>query len=368
MPDVTIIGAGPAGSVAALLLARAGWRVTLLEQHRFPRDKVCGECLSALGMEVLLRLGLRGSLLDAGAVRLDRAAVYAPGGAALVTPLPQPMWGLSRRVLDDLLLQAARDSGATVWQPARCEAVAPGPVVRVRDLSSNRVDVSRPHWAIVADGKAAFSPPGRPPAPTGDFGIKTYFANVAGPRDRIELFGTGGQYGGLAPIEGGRWNAAFSVPARRLREHGGDVGSLFDEIVSENPVLSQRLRGAERVGPWLAAPLPRFAVVKDWPAGVVPVGNAAAALEPIGGEGMGLAVRSAELAAEALDAAHREGQPADGIGLRREFDRLWRFRRAACRAAAQVVSRPRTAGLAIRVGARSRTLTRVAMGWMGKGD
>ena len=47
MPDMTIIGAGPAGSVAAIALARLNWRVTLVEQHDFPRDKVCGECVSA---------------------------------------------------------------------------------------------------------------------------------------------------------------------------------------------------------------------------------------------------------------------------------------------------------------------------------
>jgi len=55
MRTATVIGAGPAGSTAAMLLARAGWSVTLVEQHRFPRDKVCGECLSALGIDVLTR-------------------------------------------------------------------------------------------------------------------------------------------------------------------------------------------------------------------------------------------------------------------------------------------------------------------------
>ena len=58
MPDVVIIGAGPAGSIAAIILARAGIDVVLIEQHRFPRDKVCGECLSALGIDVLRRLRL----------------------------------------------------------------------------------------------------------------------------------------------------------------------------------------------------------------------------------------------------------------------------------------------------------------------
>src|SRR4051795_10151557 len=107
MRDVTIIGAGPAGCIAAIALARLGWDVTLVEQHRFPRDKVCGECLSALGIEVLRRLGLADDVRAAGAVRLDRALLHAPNGTCAWAPLPRPMWGISRTALDALLLQAA---------------------------------------------------------------------------------------------------------------------------------------------------------------------------------------------------------------------------------------------------------------------
>src|SRR5688572_10657499 len=136
MPTVTIIGAGPAGSTAAILLARAGWDVTLVEQSRFPRDKVCGECLSALGFDVLGRLGLADRLRDAGAIRLDGCGVHAPSGRALFVQLPRPMWGISRYALDGLLLDAAREAGATVRQPVRCDVIETEsrPAVRLRDL------------------------------------------------------------------------------------------------------------------------------------------------------------------------------------------------------------------------------------------
>src|SRR5687767_15423029 len=100
MPDVTIIGGGPAGSTAAILLVRAGWDVTLVEQSRFPRDKVCGECLSALGFAVLTRLGLTDAFHRLGSVRLDRATVHPSSGRHLTLRLPSPMWGMSRRALD----------------------------------------------------------------------------------------------------------------------------------------------------------------------------------------------------------------------------------------------------------------------------
>ena len=360
-----VVGAGPAGCLAALLLSRRGWDVTLIEQSRFPREKVCGECVSALGMDVLERAGLKAQFLEVGAVRLTHAALHPPAGRAAVLPLPRPMWGLSRAALDSMLLEAARQAGAAIRQPWRCESIettgTPNPTLRLRDLTTNAVHVLTQAWVFVADGKAALcGPQARPP--TGDFGIKTHFENVAGPRDAIELFTTLGTYGGLAAIEAGRCNAAFSVPATLLREHHGDIAALFARLAASNPALGTRLAHARRIGPWLASPLPRFAVAPHWPRRVIPIGNAAAALEPIGGEGMGLAMRSAELAVEALtDSA--VFQPA---ALARAYARLWNVRRAGCRAAARVVSSPMFASMAAEVLGQDHSLRGLALRAMGK--
>jgi 2-polyprenyl-6-methoxyphenol hydroxylase-like FAD-dependent oxidoreductase len=369
--DAIVVGAGPAGSVAALLLARAGWRVTLLEQHRFPRDKVCGECLSALGADVLRRLGLFDPLLRLAPVKLLRTALHAPGGASVVTRLPHPMWGVSRVALDGLLLDAARAAGVSTVQPARAEALTPGPrpAVRVRDLLTNAVTTLAADHVLVADGKAAL-PGDAPPPPTQDLGLKAHFTGVAhdGPADCIELFALSGCYGGLAPIEGGRWNAAFSVPAARVRRHRGDLSAVFAELVSEHVTLSRRLAHARRIGPWLASPLPRFAVrpSQDWPRDVTPVGNAAAAIEPIGGEGMGLALRSAELAAEALIRAGHSGQADVRRALSRSYQRLWRTRSAACRLAAVAVSSRRRADAVVPLLSAAPAALRPVLSIMGK--
>jgi flavin-dependent dehydrogenase len=343
MRDVVVIGAGPAGCAAAILLARrrdVPLRVTLVEQHRFPRDKVCGECLGALGIDVIDRLDLRARLLGLNPAILTRTIIFAPNGASIDLPLPRPMYGISRGAFDAMLLQAAREAGATVAQPARCESLDP-PFVHVRDLVTNRMNSLHCDIALLADGKAALLP--QRPRATGDFGIKAHFEEVGGPDDAIELFGCDGCYGGVARIEGGRWNVAFSAPEARLRSFAGDVGQLFQQIMAENRMLHARLISARRVTDWLVAPLPRFAVTRDWPTGVIPLGNAAAALEPIGGEGIGLALRSAELAAEAIVESARRGEPIDATKLRATFSALWRTRRAACRAAAVAVSSKRLA-------------------------
>src|SRR5436309_2029206 len=132
MPEVVVIGAGPAGCIASIMLARAGWSVRLVEQHRFPRDKVCGECLSALGNEVLERLGLAHSFQQLSPTPMKRALIHAGEGTTLEVSLPRPMWGVSRMRFDQWLLDCARTAGAQILQPMRCEAI--DPTVVLRDL------------------------------------------------------------------------------------------------------------------------------------------------------------------------------------------------------------------------------------------
>ena len=232
MPDAAIIGGGPAGSVAALLLGRAGWRVTLIEQQSFPRDKVCGECLSALGISVLRRLGLDDTIQSCSPALLTHASLHAPDGPSARFQLVSPMWGISRRLLDALLFDAARDAGAHVLQPARCESLSHGesvPQLTVRDLRTNHRTTLCPDHVLIADGKGALMPDR--PTLTGDFGIKAHFTNVDSPSDTIALFGVRGHYGGVAPIEAERWNVAFSIPAGDLSDGGGDLDQLFASTI-----------------------------------------------------------------------------------------------------------------------------------------
>ena len=348
MPAATIIGAGPAGSVAAIVLARAGWQVTLIEQHRFPRDKVCGECISALGIEVLERLDLAG---DLNPRKLTRSALVAPDGTSAVLTLPRPMWGVSRAKLDDALLDHARAAGAHIEQPARCESIE-GTCVAVRDLSTNRTHRIDGDQILIADGKSARG------SDIVDLGVKAHFVNVRDDDQTISLFGLNGHYVGLAPIEDDRWNLCMSVPAARVRACRGDLHNLYEQCLNENDGLKQRMRNAHKVTPWLASPLPRYSVARTWPANVIPLGNAAAALEPIGGEGIGLALRSAELAATSLASSRQVD--------RKEFSHLWQLRSAAARGLAKLLSSPAIASAMIDFMRGNEEVNRLVMSCMGK--
>lgn len=343
--EVAIVGAGPAGSVAAILLARAGWHVRLIEQYRFPRRKVCGECLSALGQDVLTRLGLSPTIAARDPVRLTKAVLHARDGSSSVVRLPRAMLGISRTELDGMLLEAARAAGACVAQPARCERVIDHPqnaTLLIRSAETNKLELINASMVLVADGKAAVGLGSAPPR-TADLGVKAHLAGIDAPRDAIELFGFDGHYGGLAPIEGDCWNLAMSVPITRVAACRGDHDRLLEELMNENRALAVRFRDARRTAPWQTCPLPRFGVARRWPARVIPMGNAAASIEPIGGEGMGLAMRSAELVATELIAARNANRPIDTDAIRAAFVRLWKVRSIACRAAALGVSTARFA-------------------------
>ena len=363
MSSVVIIGAGPAGSAAAFALASRGWDVILIEQHRFPRDKVCGECLSTLGLRTLSELGLLDRVRALNPVNLTHTALHAPSGASADFALPQPMWGLSRMALDSALLAASCDAGARILQPARCECI--NGTMAVRDLSDNTIHDLNPEWTLLADGKSALMPT-RPPT-TADLGVKAHFTNVDSPRDTIDLFGVRGHYIGVAPVECDRWNVAFSIPIAKLRRLGLSASDfnfddLWSHLLTENRALAARFKHASRGSNWLTSPLPRFGVRTTWPDRVIPLGNAAAALEPIGGEGMGLALRSAQLAVRELVSS-----PApDLTRLRRDFQRLWQSRRVASRALAGLLSSPLLSRPMIRLARANKAFPALAMALVGK--
>jgi len=116
--DVAIVGAGPAGATAAILLARAGWSVALIERQVFPRRKVCGECIAASNIALLDALGIGAEVEAHAGAELRRVALMR-GEETIVATLPPGegahRWGraIGREHLDTWLADAAEAAGAT---------------------------------------------------------------------------------------------------------------------------------------------------------------------------------------------------------------------------------------------------------------
>src|SRR5207248_2402058 len=169
--------------------------------------------------------------------------------SSAVVTLPRSMWGISRAALDHVLLEHARAAGASVEQPARCESID-GSTVVIRDLVTNRTRRIDADKVLLADGKAGRA--GR----TFDLGVKAHVQGVCEDAETISLFSLNGHYVGLAAVEGQRWNLCMSVPASRVRAFSGDLDAVFNQCMSENLGLKERMQSAHRVSDWLASPLP----------------------------------------------------------------------------------------------------------------
>jgi menaquinone-9 beta-reductase len=150
-PDVVIAGAGPAGSVAAAMLAARGMRVVLCDRAAFPRDKTCGDALIADSLGVVERLGLAATIAERSHTS-SALEVMAPGG--MTTSIPGTLRVLPRRELDALLLHHAVRSGAEFRQLAADAPIVEGDAVagiRAHD-ASGRTHELRAALTVLATG------------------------------------------------------------------------------------------------------------------------------------------------------------------------------------------------------------------------
>ncbi len=331
MIDLAIIGGGPAGTTAAIEAARRGLSVAIWERDRFPRDKVCGEFLSAESLPFLASV-IPATLERGAAIR--RSEFISPRGRVRGFVLPLPGRGLSRRVLDEALWRAASAVGAGTREGE--------PVRRLRKLDSRvrqaldrTVYVQGSGWELQSDAGNTLSARGLIiacgrwwtlegfPSPAREgrssgvgawVGVKAHFSGVA-PRDAVEMYYFPGGYCGLAPIEDGMYNACCLVH-RRLARDTGAVGcrdfAAWMKTVARHNALDARLQGANQVsGTMTIAPLGpgRQRAEHD---GALLVGDAAGFLDPFTGDGISIALNSGRLAAEEW-ARCRSGEVAERL-------------------------------------------------------
>ncbi|MFO1536700.1 MAG: geranylgeranyl reductase family protein [Actinomycetota bacterium] len=322
--DLVVVGAGPAGIAAALTAHRAGGSVRVLDRATFPRDKTCGDGLTAAALRHLEALGVAVPGLAAArapdrpaVARVDTAVVVGPDGRRVELPLPVD--GLHSVVtpridLDHALVAHARAAGVEVTEAAPVTGVA---VDHAGVTVDHAGGPTRARFCIAADGH--YSTVRRLVAPdaAADLGswhaFRQYFRNVA-ERRLVVLFEPDllPGYAWVFPLPGDRANVGFGV-LRRPGTSGKALAATWRDLLDRPSLRAVLGPDAEPEDTHRAWPIPADFRADRCSAGpVLFVGDAAAVVDPMTGEGIAQALETGILAARAVTA----GGPAAAVAAR----------------------------------------------------
>lgn len=346
--DALIIGAGPAGSAAAILLADAGLRVALVEKQTYPRRKVCGECIAATNLPILHALGIGRAFSQLAGAPLRQVALVC-GERIVRAPLPPfadpaHQWGaaLGRENLDTMLLEQAKRRGVSVFQPWQmCSLSGAAGSFRCQLRSMDKRDEKTLDVSLVIDAHGSWEPPlpqaGHPDTPrraqhraSDLFAFKANFSDAQLEPGLLPVLSFPGGYGGM--VVAGDAVATFAACLRRdcltqarLEFPGMKAADAAMAWVKQHSGATARLLGdAPQCGSWLGVGPVRPGIHIGRHDRVFKLGNAAGEAHPIIGEGISMALQSAVLLANTLSG--RPAGLADGplqVRLLGEYAKAW---------------------------------------------
>ena len=320
--DVAIIGAGPAGSAAAISLTGRGYSVALIDKERFPREKLCGDFINPSNWPMLEQLGVTRQLFMQDHEIVTAFRISADSGAVAEAALPSidgaPVYGLGLRrfFFDQILLQKAQEQGVTAWTGCRIKTLqrqADG--WRVGYGLGESLEELTSRVLIGADGRNSWvahhlAMASGPPRGGGRIGFQLRFKSSQVLRDRVEIHLFPGGYAGVLGLGDGTITLCLAADPRRFGERvGGRVGidALIESHLPQNPHLKEILRLSEPVGTARSTYPVYFPPRRSVGDGVLLIGDAARVNEPVSGEGIFFAMRSAAIAAAVIDQAFGRG-------------------------------------------------------------
>jgi menaquinone-9 beta-reductase len=321
--DVIVVGGGPAGSSAAITLASRGARVLVLEEKRMPRGKLCGEFITPECFPTLERLGVIERMLRAGAQKITRLSLVTQNGRSVHTPISKMSDGaewamsLSRAVFDHLLFEKAREAGAVCLESVAVKKClyTNGAASGVEALSLQDGRPVKYEARLVVDGSGRNSrlmvrPGERVAGRRGSrlYAMKAHLRGVEGIGEQVELYFFPQGYGGLSLVEGGLVNLCFIANERTFKESGGDASRVMRETIMKNGLARERLSSAEVEGKWFTVGPLAFGRRRLSQDGILAIGDAAGMIDPFTGTGIQIALRTGELAADAINESFSRGR------------------------------------------------------------
>jgi len=328
--EVAILGAGIAGSTLAKALADRGWDTVLFDRKIFPRHKVCGEFFSPESQSMLAELGLREVMESLGPSPIRQARLISSRGGELTIPLPGTALGVSRYSLDVALHNSAASAGVQVLTGTTVTKVVSSGQGYTIETKQGEVRSSYQVRAVIAawgaNGRSAILDSFHEGESdvyhqvvarlqsrqqsrrqnsgqklTAHIGVKSHYGGIEmGPV--VELYFFDGGYIGLSPVEGGVVNVAALLKRTSFGNSPKKILEWIDEACARNAKLQQRLASGFPIPGTQAAIAPvdlnRSALAWD---NIPQVGDATVMIPPLCGDGMSMALRSAQLCAPIAD-------------------------------------------------------------------
>ena len=336
--DIVIVGAGIAGSSSAIALAPEGYRILLLDQALFPRDKPCGEGIMPQGVQILAELGLLPEILAHGGVKVRGMRYWNRQGVLAQADFPPSPSGISfglvmrRYHLDNLLLErAASFTNVTVRQGFRVTHVVQedGGVKGVGGHavdSPNQYDVFHAPLTIGTDGRHSVFHAACGLTKTvlrrKRFGVTGHLQGVEGTGSYVEVLPCPGGEIYVAPCAEGITLVAILLEARAMQFFKGDLAARYAGFLRDVKGFRERITKSELVPPVAAVGPLGFTIDPCYRPGLLLIGDSAGFLDPITGEGMTLALKSMKAALPLIKEAFAVGCLDVALGQRYARDRF----------------------------------------------
>jgi flavin-dependent dehydrogenase len=316
--DIIIIGGGPAGASAALFLEKKGYHITLLDQARFPRDKICGEFVSPAADDIFAELGILESIEALNPKRLSGVALSAYESSFLKVPYPlspngKTMTSLSmeRSILDNLMVDHVRKSRVELMEGVKVTDLLfeDNNVCGVKghDESKKRLNI-RAKLVIDAGGKNSISLRrlnlkkksfGR-----GKVALAAHWKGFKADSQYCYMHVSHPGYTGIAPVGSDKVNVVLVVNKNNLVKQ--NVDEFFIKIVLGNQLRRKFLADCFPIEKVRIIDSLSYSVKKPKCGGLLLVGDATGFIDPFTGEGIYLSLRSSQLAAEVTESAFNQ--------------------------------------------------------------